>query len=517
MKYTKSLLSITLVAASALSSCSGLPKGAGGGGGGGGSSTAKVSLTMVSDTLPANGIGIVSFKVTISSVLLTSSTGATSTLDLGGLNNGKGLIVDLARAQSDSIFLGTISSVPTGTNASIAVSFTSAELVFYNGTGSAITSLTPQCPSGDVCVASFNTTGTPVITASQGIGANTGFGIDFNLANAITLSGTTLSLNLTNSGTTNVISSFALPRNPNLTAGQLDLIEDFTGVVTLSGTSVTIASPNAAGRGSITAASGPNTNYDQDPTLSLCPFPETSLSGCVSSNQAASMDAILNSDGTFTIQEIEPLLPSPLVDTVEGTIVSNANNGTQFSIVTTDIIPAATSSKISSLNLGDPVLVNLSNVIPTGFYVDTKGFAVGGALSNFQGQTTTAALQLGQSVAIHIASFTAASGNTIASANTDSVTLRWSRFIAPPVGASSAPLFNVNTLPGYFGFSNPVATFEVQIFLGSVGGDGVTNLDGIANGGTVAGSPSVGVRALFIEDAGDTLTPAFFAAKVRQQ
>src|ERR1700676_281746 len=373
MKYTKSFIFITLAAALALSSCSGLPKGSGGGGGGGGNK-AKVSLVLVSDTLPAN-LGIISFKVAITSVVLTSKSGVTSTLDLGALNSGAGLIVDLARAQSDSIFLGTVLNVPTGTdsNSTITVHFTSAQLAFFNGTGAAITNLNPQCPANNVCSVPFTTTGVPVATLSVLVPGNTGFGIDFNLKNAITLTGTSLSVNFSNSGTNNVISAFTLPRqNSNLAAGKLDLIEDFTGVATVTGTSVTIASQPKAGRGSITALSTSTTVFDQDPSQTLCPNGTTQLTSCVASNQAASMDAILNSDGTFAVQEIEPLLASPVVDTVEGTVVSNASNGTQFSIITTDLLPAATNSKIGSLGLGDPVNVTLSSIATGVFLVNHK-------------------------------------------------------------------------------------------------------------------------------------------------
>jgi hypothetical protein len=517
MKHTKSFLYTTLAAALLLSACHSLSNGGGGGGGGGGGSTAKVSLTLVSDTLPAN-LGIVSFKVAISTVQLTSKSGVQSILNLGGLNLGKGLIVDLARAQSDSIFLGTVSGVPVGTdnNATVTVGLTGAQLTFFNSTGAAITNLTPQCPANTVCSITFNVSGTPVITFSQVISGNTGIGIDFNLNNAITLTGTSLAVNLTNPGTTkDVLSAFSLPRaNNGLAAGQLDRIEDFTGVATVTGTSVAITSQPQAGRGSITATSGASTVYDPDPTGQLCSG-KTSPSACLTTaNEAASMDAILNADGTFTIQELEPLLATPVADTVEGTVVSIATNGTQFSMITSDIIAAATNSKIASLNMGDPLTVNLSTTVATGgFLVDTKGLPVGGALGNFAGGTTTAVLHLGQSVAVHVVNFTAASGTTAAIANNvDLVTLRWSRFIAT-VKTAVTPLFGVTSLPGYFGFTS-ASNFDVQTFIGP---DGITNLDGLlANTSNLSVSNPVAIRALFLEDSANTLDPAFFATKVRQ-
>jgi hypothetical protein len=497
MKSYKAFLFLTLLACLSLSSCyHEFPSGGGGGGGG----TANVSLVLVSDTLPAN-IGIISLRLAISSVVLTSSTGTTSTLNTGNLT------VDLARAQSDSIFLGTIPGVPTGTNSSIALHITGGEIAFFNGTGVALTN--PACPVNGVCVASFSASSVPTITSSQTISANTGFGIDFNLSNIVTVSGTTLTVNFTNSGNTNVVTSFALPRATSLAAGQLDLIEDFTGVATVSGTSVTVASQSQAGRGTITAATTSTTEFDIDPSLQLCTTPtQGTPSTCVSNNQIVSMDAILNSDGTFTAQELEPLLATPVVDTIEGTIF-NIASPTQFSVVTSDIVAAASGSKIGSLSIGDPVTVNLSNNIAQGgFLVDTKGLAVGGALGNFLGGTNTSTLFVGQTVAFPVSTFTAANGNTAAIANNVTlVTLRWSRFIST-VGPNPNILeFNITAIPGYFGFT-PASLFDVQTFSN-------TNLDLPAGGALVSAAP-VGIRALYLQNNTNTADPAFFAAKVRQ-
>ncbi len=503
MKSRKPFLFLSLLACLSLTSCYHEFPGSGnggGGGGGGGATTANVSLVLVSDTLPVN-IGIISLRLAISSVVLTSSTGTTSTLNTGNL------IVDLARAQSDSLYLGTITGVPTGTNSSIALHLTGGEIAFYNGTGVALTN--PACPIGGVCVASFSASSVPTITSSQAISANTGFGIDVNLANMISVSGTALTLNLTNSGnaSTNVVSSFALPRATSLAAGQLDFIEDFTGVVTLSGSTVTVASQTQAGRGSITATVNSSTELNIDPSQLLCTAPtQGSASTCVSNNQIVSMDAILNSDGTFTAEELEPLLATPVVDTIEGTIV-NIASPTQFSVVTSDIIAAASGSKIGSLNMGDLVTVNLSNNIAQGgFLVDTKGLAVGGALGNFQGGTATSTLFIGQTVSFPVSTFTAANGTVAAIANNvDLVTLRWSRFISS-LNTTTPLEFNITALPGYFGFSQ-ASTFDVQTFTN-------TNFDLPANG-LVASTP-VAVRALYLQNNTNTADPAFFAAKVRQ-
>jgi hypothetical protein len=521
MKSRKPFLFLTLLACFSLTSCYHEFPGSGNGGGGGGTNTASVSFVMVADTPPAN-LGLLSFKVVPTAITFTPATGTATTVNI---NNGTGYTFDLVRLQSDSAFLGTAPAVTTGIYTSIAVTFFSAQLTFYNGTGAAVTGLSQPCLAGAVCVASFSGPFTSTITTSQTVGANGGIGIDVNLSNLITLTGTALSLNFTNSGTTPVVTSFVLPRtNSNLLAGQLDIIEDFTGIATISGSSVTIAPAAAVNRGSLTATTASGTNYDPDPTGALC-VAQTTLSGCFTSatGEAASMDAILNSNGTFTIQEIEPLLASPTVDTVEGTVVSiPSNSTTQFGIVVTDIIPAASGSLISSLGIGAPLTVNLTTAgAGPIFYVDTKGLTVASnfptSYGNFTQATNTGGLQLGQSVAVHVKAFTAASGTTAAIANNvDVVTLRWSRFTATPTGTLSGAFFNINTLPAYFNFAQSTI-FGVEIFTGTEGADGVTNLDGILNGNSPVATTPVGIRALYIDDPGNTFTQAFFAAKVRQQ
>ena len=509
MKRTKSFLFTILATALLLTACHSLTQGHGHMGG-----TADVSFVLVADTPPPN-LGLVSLKVVPTSITLTPTTGTATTFNI---NSGNGYSFDLVRLQSDSAFLGTVPNVPTGTYTTIAVTFSGAELAFFNGTGGAISNVTPACLAGTVCMVTFPGPFTSTITTSQAIAANAGLGIDVNLASAVSVTGTALTINFLNSGTTSVASAFALPRtNSNLASGQLDLIEDFTGIATVSGTTVTIAPASAVNHPPITASSASTTVYDLDPTGTLCGG-ATSLSACfgTTAGEAASMDAILHSDGTFTVQEIEPLLASPVVDTVEGTVVSiTPNTTTQFNIIVTDIIPAASGSLIASLGIGSPLTVNLA-LGPT-FRVDTKGLALLGTTVNFTSGADTTALRLGQSVAIHVKAFTAANGTTAAIANNvDTVTLRWSRFTATPVGALSASLININTLPAYFLFS-PTTSFEVQVFSGIQGkGTDVTNLDGIQDGNPPTATPPIGVRALFIEDPANTLAPAFFVAKVRQ-
>jgi len=499
MNRNKALLFILLLSSFTMAACSGKPGGVvctvncGGG-------PANLSFTLVADHLPANP-SILSFKVLVSGITVTSST---STMTLTPPSTP----FDLMHLQSDSAFLGTLPNVPSETISSLTVALAVQDLTFFNDTGVALTN--PICPINAICSFNPGTINAVLINnLSQVFSANTGFGLDFNLANAITLTGTTLTVNFNNSATTNVLTSFLLPRtNSNLGSGQLDLIEDFTGVVGISGSTVTITSPT---RGVLTTTGTSTSFFDPSPDGTICPTPATV--SCVINGQIASVDAFLNTDGTLSLKEFEPLSATQQ-DFVEGTVFT-VNSPTQFGVVVTDKITAATNSLIGGLNTGDLLTVNIStNPVAKPFLVDSKGFIVpAGSLGLFQGQADTTAIHPGQSIAVHVTTFTAATPTVIAVATVDTITLRWSRFTAAPsvVGAQTLGL---TSLPSYFGPT--IGNLGVQLFPGTPGQPGVTNFDGVTDGSQlVAGNPA-SFRALFIENSGNSAAFPFFAAKVRQ-
>lgn len=504
MLRNKAWLFLVLACALASSSCTLHRPNGGGGGGGGGGGTATVSFTLVADTLPANP-SILSFKVSVSSVVLTPTSGTALTLTPANP------VVELMRLQSDTAFLGTLSSVPSGSY-TVKVAFSNPEITFFNDTASAITAGSASCASASVCVFSFSASGTPTVgsfTVNVSPSGKQGIGFDFNLNNAISLSSGTLSVNFNPSSP--VLSAFTLPRsNANLGANELDLVEDFTGVVSLNGSnSVTLTSLT---RGTLTATVA-STNFDTDPSGTLCPTGTATLMGCISANQIASMDAILNSDGTFSIREIEPLF-STQQDIVEG-IVFSINSPTQFSIAVTDRTQAASNSLIGGLKTGDLLTVNIPS--PQPFFVDTKGLLVpAGSKGLFQGLTDTSAIRDGQAVAIHVTAFTAANGTTIASAIASTVTLRWSRLTASLTGAMQPAQINVDAVPSYF-FITPSSIFATQVFTGTLGADGVTNLDGVTTAASLNASLPVALRVLYLDNTSHSAPLPFMAAKIRQQ
>ncbi|HEY6267071.1 MAG TPA: hypothetical protein VIX11_02140 [Candidatus Acidoferrum sp.] len=501
MNRSKSLsfFSVLMLAIFSASACSGPKGGVGCVGAACGGGNGTVAVIMVADTLPASP-SLLTFQVTITSLKFTTSTGTSTTVNLS-----PALTVDLMRLQSDSVFLGTFANITAAQYSSVTLILTgNANITFLNDTGATLST----CPATTICPLSVAASSNPVANVSFMVSQNavTGIGIDLNFAKAVSISGTSLAVNFSNN---NVLSAFTLPRaNSNLASGQLDLIEDFTGVVSINNSAVTIASATATGRGSLTATASSSTILDSDPTGVLCPVGTTQLTSCVKSNQAASMDVVLKSDGTLAIQEIEPLLGT-LQDTVEGILVSiNSGNQTQFKLVITNLIPVAQTSLIGTLKIGDGLTVNLANAVKP-FLVDTKGLPVASqfaaVLGNFSNQTNTSALHLGQTVAVHVTAFTAAQGTTIASSTADTVTLRWTRFTAA-TSSSATPQFSITTFPSFF---NGTGIAQVQSFP-------ATNLDGIAGTANLIVPNPVAMRALFIENTSNSAVPAFFAAKVRQ-
>jgi hypothetical protein len=494
MKRNMALLFVLLLAAFSLASCSGLPKGGCTINCGGGTST--VSVTVIAAAPPASP-SIISFQVTITGITLNSTGGAPV-----NLTPTKAPVVELMRLQSDSAFYGKFPSITSGTYNSATIAVASPVITFLNNTNATVSGCLPN----HICTVTPAAAGSPTITFTAPITLGTtgaGLNVGFNLTNLITVTGGNLNVNF--APTTAALSVVTLPRaNSNLGTNQLDLIEDFTGVVSVTGSAVTVQS---ATRGTLVASTTSNTIYNTSPNGTLC---TTSGSGCVIANQVASIDAVLKNDGTLSILEYEPLAPAAQ-DIVEGTIVS-VSSLTQFTIVTSDKIQAASNSRIGSLSVGDPLQVNIPSVNP--FLVDTKGLNVGtGFTGLFASATTTDPLRPGQTVAVHVTNFTAASGTTIVSATADTVTLRFSRFTTTASAPFTITSFNITGFPAYF---NTTGTLQAQTFVGTPGSVVGTNYDGIADPTGLIDTRPVALRALYIENSTNSATPAFFAAKVRK-
>ncbi len=455
---------------------------------------------MTDTLLP--GTSILSFKVTVTGVSLTPSTGKAVSLTL----NPTTPIIELTRLQSDSAFLGT-STVPSANYTSATISFSSPDIVLVNQTNVALTGGTTACPINAVCEFKPATSGMITLTAAPfpltlSSNQQTGLSLDFNLNNAITMTNGAVSVDFT---LANVLTAFTLPRTGTPT-GALDLIEDFTGIITtISGNSVTVHSDT---RGNITAVANSSTTFNIDPTV--CSAQNIT---CLAANKTVSIDASLNPDGTMTLLEADLLdnvsVLTNKLDAVEGTVFSVNAVAPQILVVLSDKTVVSGNSVLTASPGGTIVQVSLGTS-PI-FSIDTKGLSAvlassPGDIADF---ATLSNVFAGQTVRMQVLASPAPTSGLNGSilVNTNSIVLRFSH-VTGTVSIPPAPFFGVSaaTLPNFLGGITGLVNISVQTST-------QTNFDGVANLTALNVGDSVSMRALYIPNF--TLSP-FFAAKVRK-
>jgi hypothetical protein len=325
------------------------------------------------------------------------------------------------------------------------------------------------------------------------MGANqqAGLRVIVNFANVLTVNPATQAVTAMDLAAANVVTTATLPPLlSTLSTGQLDYLEDVTGVVTAASTSsVTIQTT----RGPITSVITGSTLVSPD-----CLITNLTNQACAPAvGQVASVDATLNADGTSTMLEYDPLSLSS-VDLIEGIVTSESPSTTQFQIVANDFVKANSNSRIGGLNLGDTVNITLANLI-SGFFVDSKGLPV--TSSSFNGSNSATDIHTGQTVMVRVTAFTAGSP---ASATADAVALRFTRLAANAAGSGTSQ-FPIGSLPPFFGF-----TTQPLMQLGN--GNPITYLDGYTSNGSITSGDHLGIRALYF---GTNVSPSFSAAKIR--
>jgi hypothetical protein len=303
----------------------------------------------------------------------------------------------------------------------------------------------------------------------------------------------------------NVLTANTLPRTGTPT-GALDLVEDFTGIITaLSGNSVTVHSDT---RGNITAIANSSTTFNIDPTV--CSLQNIT---CLGVNKTVSIDAALNLDGTMTLLEADLLdnvsVVANKLDAVEGTIFSVNASAPQISLILLDKTVVSTTDPVLTGAPGGTIIQASLGTSPV-FSVDTKGLsAVTGspaAINSFLGLANVFA---GQTVRMQVTNPTAGSSSTVL-VSTNSVVLRFSRVTAT-VASPPAPFFTVTFLSLPRLLTSPPSPLISQNIPVQVSTQ--TNFDGVANITTLSTGDTVSLRALFIPNYG---TSPFFAAKVRK-
>ena len=499
MNFRTLLGTLLFISGISLISCSG-PKNSTSTGGGGGGSNATLSLTLRATPLtPPPNTNLLSFVVDVNTITLTPSTGTAVNIALNATSN---FSIDLTKLQSDSIFLGTSAAVPAGSYSSMTVSISNPVVTFCTQTAGntgcaagSITTITGAAAAPVISTAPFPLT----LTTNQ----QTGLTLNFNLSNALSVSATQPQVvTAVNLAAQSVLSASALPPTTStLATGQMDFVEDVTGIVTAVDAATQSVTVKTATRGSFTAVANSSTVFSPNCTafsLSL------TFSSCVVQGDVASLDMVLNSGGTFTLLEYDPL-STTTGDWIEGIVPAPPSSSTQFSLVANDMVLATSGSLIGS---GTPVgaQVNVTLASPKPFLVDTKGLTV--PTNNFTGTDASIFLP-GQTLAVHVTAFTASSGTTPASVTADTVYLRFTRFSGTVAITGTQAGFNIQNLPSFFGITTQPL---VQITQGAPPSTPATAFDGVTAATALSNPQTVSVRALYFGMG--TLTP-FSAAKVR--
>ncbi len=507
MNYTKTLFLFALLVATTMTACSGLGDvcktncGNGGGGGGGGGTDATLSVTLQAAPLtPPPNVNILSYVLTLGGATLTPASGNPTNIPAS-------YTLDLTRLQSDSVLLGTV-TVPAGTYTSLSL-LISADVTYCN-----VVAGVPGCSAGSVAQVSAAGTSSVITFPNGGLvlssSQDAGVSAVFAMQPTITLTNGTLSINLapTTTGTNNlVLSTITLgPSHPSsLTSTQLDYLEDVTGnVSSVNGNVVTI---QTATYGNLAATATSNTFYSPN-----CTTLNLGLTiACAQVNQVASINAILNADGTITLTSYDPISAASATnnDWIEGVVAYTPSSTTQFVIVAND----ADISSTSPLLPKPPPIGSLITVDVAGnavYGVDTQGLMVPADYTNFGG----APLLPGQAVAVHVTSF-GLTGGVVGGilVNTDAVELRFSRVAGTASGSGTTTSFSLssNSLPPYFGFTT--ANQLVELTSGTPPSTNVTNYDGVTSPTSIVSGDTYSIRALYF---GQFDAYPFVAAKVRQ-
>lgn len=490
---------VLLLAALLLTSCSG-PLCTVNCGVNGGTASVNATLAAVPFT-PPPGTNILSFAVTLTGISLTTVSGTNVNIPL----NSTTFIVDLTKLQSDSAFLGqALTNVPAGTYNKITVSVSSVVVTYCTQTSPG----TAGCSVGSVkqVTQAATTPATSSFSMTLSTNQQAGVQIQFNFAKAITISSTqpqvVSKVDLTAAGVLTASVLAPTSTTSSLATGQLDFVEDVTGVVTaVTSSTVTVKTVT---HGSITATANSSTFFSPNCTNFSLP---TNI-GCAKVNQIASIDAALKADGTFTLLDYDPLDTSA-TDWIEGVVTSVPTLPTQFQIAANDLFQPTSGSVVgTNLPLGSPVTINLGTGATFG--VDSKGLTVPADANTFSGSSDTSILRPGQTVAVRVSSFTAAAGSTLAIATVNFVGLRFTR-ISANVSSIGAPVsISIQSLPPFFGGTT---TEIAELNTAAAPSTAPTNFDGVSDATLLTVGNTVSIRALYF---GPSSAMPFTCAKVRK-
>jgi hypothetical protein len=505
MSYTKTLFLFVLLAAVSMTACSGLgDDGHGGVTPPSGNATLSVTLQALPLTPPPNTT-ILSYSVTLAGVSLTPASGSS-------INTKGTATFDLTRLQSDSAFLATFSA-PAGNYTSMTLSFVDAAVTYCS-----VTAGVPGCNTATIPASVSAAAAAPIITFPNGglvltSGQQTGLSVLFDMGGTLTVANQVVTgVAVTNTTLSTITLGTSNPSS--LASTQLDYLEDVNGVVTVSGNQVTIAT---ATHGTLVTTANSSTYYTPNCNLPGVGDGSNTIN-CVQNNQIASINAILNQDGTMTLITYDPFPPPQVTnnsDWIEGVVAINPTSSTVFTIVASDVDFSNANSLLpspaASFPIGSPITATLS--VGALFAVDTQGLTVPADLGNFPNASDTSVLLPGQMVAVHVTKYTTA--GTAISVNTDAVYLRFTRIPGSAATQGSNTVFTLSSssLPAFYNFTTATQLVQLTGTPPSTSTSNATNYDGITASTSITVGDTYSSRALYF---GQFDAMPFVAAKVRQ-
>jgi hypothetical protein len=452
--------------------------------------TGNATLNLTLSDTPPTGVNIVSFTMPIVGISLTPSSGSPVSVFSSGS-------FELTQLQSDSAPITVGVSVPAGSYTSINVTLGTSTGIFVNASGGTITYGTKTCVANDICPLPPGAATTVSIPVTLTLTANQvqWLGLDVNLNNVITTSNG-ISIDFMQTG---AMTALTTPRT-NIPSGDVDSIDDFTGLVTAyaKGSSITVKSGT---RGTMVASITSTTAFD-DPQGLCAGF--ASVADCISTSSpfVVSVQAYLSTTGAINVSEID-VIDTSGSDSVEGFIYPSTCNGAgSFGLILFDSTVISGNTTLTPLSYGSGFCLTMN---PTAVFLVDTGLLTTALPSGASqpGFISPADIVIGQVVRVQVSNVVA---GTLVSATANSVLLRYSR-ISGPVNTLLNPNFSVNA-PTYLGFTLPpiVATFINNTIF-----EGVTDASGLASPRPVA------IRALLFANPGNSpvTSASFIAAKVR--
>jgi uncharacterized protein DUF5666 len=392
---------------------------------------------------------ILSFEVKVDSIILTDTNGGTVT----ALSSTR--TIELTHLSADSEPLALL-NIPQGSYNKADIHIVSAEVTFLDAANQP---KQQQFPVNSTVTVTLN----PAVTVGA---SSTVVSIDVDVANSVTISGSTATLNTIVFS----ITTAAVNANENQQEAEDGELEDITGLVTaVNGNSFTLTLGQNGVQ--LTFTTDANTQFSDGVT-----------SAASTLNQIVKVEGVTKADGSLYAKEVEGIESQNGAE-LEGFITAVAPGPPTAATSLTIIGQDGIGSGIDDTDIGATITVDVSGVSSSGYKVnlgniDTSGLSGGIPGSNFPFDATT--IHAGQSVEVESASTQSGSSLTAEKVKLHQQTLKG---LVSLVSGPGAPATFTLSVPADSAFATASGQTSVDVFWQP--GTDLHNLGGVNNGDTV--------------------------------